>query len=1047
MRKHLVLTVGFLIIIASVVNIAATVQQRDYDLRGYVNPVHDSRLPFRIPRLGVNVELTQYSSEEMQKQFGLMEIANIVWLRQEARWNEIETKPGEYDWSEWDRIVTEISRYPNKLQLVAVLVNSPDWNRHPEAESISAPPLELSSFTAFSRQFAERYGHLIDYYQIWDEPNLTSGWGYLPPSASGYLALLAQAFDAIHSADPVATIIAAALAPTTETGPQNINDITYLDDLYALGASQYMDAAAGKPYGFDQSPDNRDVSSTDLNFSRLIALREVMQRNGDAHKTLWASNWGWNTLPHNWEGTDSIWGQVSPELQAQYTQMAIERAEREWPWIGGMIIEHWQPNVDMSDPGWGFAIIDSNDTPTPLWSTLKELPALSQAQNGLYAATNPFIHYSGVWSFGQLGSDIGWVQDSQFEFNFSGSELSLLLRRDDYRAYLYPTIDGQPANAVPQDASGNSYIILTSASLRPEINLVPVAEGLQPKNHTLHVVADRGWDRWSIVGLAVSDGDLALPYQNLINISVITLGISFICVLSTAYTIDWRFSLRIPLLSRYFSEISQIIIGVASSVALLVGMMLAWGDGVSGVLRKEPISLAVALATIGLMRLEPGIIISVAAAFILLVIAYNHIHIGLALVIFWAPFFLFPVELYRYSFPLSEILIGITVSAWLLKWFHNRSLEQQALIPKYRYDWITRILRQLNALDYAVAIWLLAGFISITWSEYRQYAITDLRVNMIEPVLFYVVFRTSRLSNKQVLFIIDAMIIAGLAVAVIGLWQYANGQAIITAEDGARRLASVYGSPNNAALFLGRCIPFLLTFGLLKFDLARRLFAFASLIPITIAVILTQSVGALFLGIPISIIVVTFSIFKKHRKLLLLLIVLCVIVAFLLSLQSARFGRVLDFSSGTNFFRLRVWQSALHVIEDHPFTGIGLDQFLYAFRGRYILPDAWQEPNLSHPHNIVLDFWVRLGVLGVIAISWIMFVFMKQMRDLYQKSNLFSTIQMSIIIGCIGSMANLIAHGLVDNSVYVADLSIVFGFLLGISSLLTNMRSIDEESI
>ena len=57
------------------------------------------------------------------------------------------------------------------------------------------------------------------------------------------------------------------------------------------------------------------------------------------------------------------------------------------------------------------------------------------------------------------------------------------------------------------------------------------------------------------------------------------------------------------------------------------------------------------------------------------------------------------------------------------------------------------------------------------------------------------------------------------------------------------------------------------------------------------------------------------------------------------------------------------------MIHDHPITGLGLDQFLYAYRGRYILPDAWQEPNLSHPHNILLDFWVRLGIFGVLLFS------------------------------------------------------------------------------
>jgi len=81
---------------------------------------------------------------------------------------------------------------------------------------------------------------------------------------------------------------------------------------------------------------------------------------------------------------------------------------------------------------------------------------------------------------------------------------------------------------------------------------------------------------------------------------------------------------------------------------------------------------------------------------------------------------------------------------------------------------------------------------------------------------------------------------AGLAVGVIGLYQFVNGQAIITAEGGAERLASVYGSPNNVGLFLGRCIPFLLAFTLIRVDRLRRILAGISLIIVLIAAVLSH---------------------------------------------------------------------------------------------------------------------------------------------------------------------------------------------------------------
>ena len=106
---------------------------------------------------------------------------------------------------------------------------------------------------------------------------------------------------------------------------------------------------------------------------------------------------------------------------------------------------------------------------------------------------------------------------------------------------------------------------------------------------------------------------------------------------------------------------------------------------------------------------------------------------------------------------------------------------------------------------------------------------------------------------------------------MIGLFQFVNGEAIITAEGGARRLASVYGSPNNVGLFLGRCIPFLLAFLLVRVDRRRRVFAGdragrSSLI----AVVLSQSAGALFLGVPAAVAAVLLLIFGRRGLVALL---------------------------------------------------------------------------------------------------------------------------------------------------------------------------------
>src|SRR6185436_7152902 len=147
---------------------------------------------------------------------------------------------------------------------------------------------------------------------------------------------------------------------------------------------------------------------------------------------------------------------------------------------------------------------------------------------------------------------------------------------------------------------------------------------------------------------------------------------------------------------------------------------------------------------------------------------------------------------------------------------------------------------------YLLLIWLLLGLVFLLWTQRLPQATTELRVIFIEPFLFYSIFRSSRLTRNPILLIVDIFIVAGLIVAIIGLFQYIQGEAIITAEAGSRRLASVYGSPNNVALFLGRCIPFALAFVVIRIDKQRQFFYLITLFILGVALLLTQSVGGIF---------------------------------------------------------------------------------------------------------------------------------------------------------------------------------------------------------
>jgi len=1046
-RRIFIFFLLFVAFLGSVVSAFVSAEYRNASLRGYVDASRSSNIPYWQPRLGLNVELLQYSPGELRTHLDLIRSSDVVWLRQFVRWSDIEVSEGIYSWDEFDLLFSVLNDYTN-FKLIAVIIYPPEWYQSPDIDSPTAPPVDPQYLADFAAEFAQRYGHVVDHYQIWDEPNLFDAWGGQNPKPAEYAALLQAAYTAIKGADAEATVMAAALAPTVETGPENISDILYLQELYQLGLKDYSDGIAGKPYGFDTSPiEDRQVDPSRLNFSRIVALREVMVENGDGQTPLWASNWGWNALPSDWAGDDSIWGSVTQAQQAAYTIETLTRVEREFPWLAGMTLQHWQPALPPDDAGWGFAIIDQNDEPTLLWDALQAYQSPAIAQNGLFHPVTPFAQYSGVWTFGELGADIGWLEtsDSQLTFNYSGSDLSLLMREGDYVAFLYPTIDENPANALPHDNEGNAYLFLRSDTLDSKTSLIPVARNLPDTAHQLRIITDKGWDQWAFAGYAVSSGNLAQPYNRQIAAALFTAFLAGIGVIWAGRKIPWMNILPLPIsIIRQLSETQQFLISITTSIALMLSLLITFGDSTPNLLRRDAFQLGIVIILSGgLVAFELAFLIVILNMLILFLFIYNRLEYGLLLTLFYAPFFLFPVELYRFAFPMSELLILITTSAWILRVFASWGRQRQSEISSYSVS-IQQFLTNLHPLDYGVIAWVFLGFVSLLWAEWRGVAITEFRTMIVEPALFYAIFRSIPFNRQLIIKLVDTLLLAGIMVATIGLYLYITGQSVITAEEGTRRLASVYGSPNNVGLFLGRCIPFALAYSLITINRKRRIFSAVALSIMLLAAALTVSVGAILVGIPAAIAAVMLIVWKKRAipPLIGFGVLGSAAVAVLVNV-SARFASLLDLSQGTNFIRLRVWESAVNIIRDNPLLGLGLDQFLYAYRGHYIRPDAIWDRDLSHPHNFLLDFWTRLGLFGVLLFAYIQFYFWVTLLKLLKTLKQVDKHLYAISVGIAGSMINLLAHGLIDNSVFVLDLVFIFVLLLGMSVQLSNIHSID----
>ncbi len=314
------------------------------------------------------------------------------------------------------------------------------------------------------------------------------------------------------------------------------------------------------------------------------------------------------------------------------------------------------------------------------------------------------------------------------------------------------------------------------------------------------------------------------------------------------------------------------------------------------------------------------------------------------------------------------------------------------------------------------AAFLAAGLLSLLVTEYPKQSLRELRWVVVEPICLFFIARATLTSPPRVAVALWTLVGAGVLAAVTSLADAAiMGQLTRLAE----RVAYPYPSPNHLGLFLGRTAAVALTLACFGPGIAWSRIA---LIPIGLALLRTLSLGA-WVGVAGAALAVT--ALRGRRWIAgtaLVLIIGCVALAVALPRERtvARF----DPGQGTGLFRLQIWQSSLHMIADHPLLGIGLDNFLYQYRGQYMLPEAWEEPNISHPHNWVLHFWLALGLPGLAAAIGAIIWMVARARALVTRP--LGPVDRAVGAAAVGILVDTLLHGSFDNSYFLLDAAMVW---------------------
>jgi O-antigen ligase len=483
--------------------------------------------------------------------------------------------------------------------------------------------------------------------------------------------------------------------------------------------------------------------------------------------------------------------------------------------------------------------------------------------------------------------------------------------------------------------------------------------------------------------------------------------------------------------------------------------MLAQSDGAV---------LTAILLSLGVLYLVPGMISAVVGGALFFALTLYRPNLSLVTVPLAAPLFyrqrafdLSPDRTLYFS--LAELIILISVAAWLLRdgWtllsskFKVQSSkpgvpgsESQARnsalqLPSTVYRLPSTVLRNPT-------VWLAAAFllIGVLWlfvppGIIRNIALREFRVAVLEPVLFFALMLRWLRSPADVWRMVGAWLVAAALVGREAVEQYLFGEA--TLMEGVGRATSVFPSATALGIYLGKALPVGVVLAVLlpaSWRFWRIACALLSVL-IGLGVVVSFARGA-WIGVFVAL-AVTALIARNKWLLASLGAAMLAGLAALPFINVTRITSMFDFSTedNTGVARTKIWTAALKIIGDHPFTGIGQDQFLYQ-DPRYGVPQL-RFFTTSHPHNWVLDFWLRLGLPGLLWLLVALTYFFRQTYLLWTR--LRGTAQGALVLGLMASMIDFAVHGLLDMAYFTMDSALTFWLTIGLVTILDRQRAME----
>jgi len=319
---------------------------------------------------------------------GHMQALGFNWVKFQMPWKDVEPSPGNYQWGMWDELIGAYNGAG--INVLLSIPKAPDWARPPgDDKSVEGPPADYATFASFLGQVSARYQGRVQAIEVWNEQNLWYEGGGSPMPPEQYVAMLSAAYQSIKAADPNMIVVSGAMTPAGSVGGAAIDDIDYLNAMYAAGVKNVSDAIGSHPSGYNcpATGDWQTVTDPTATSFRgpfdnrhhswcfrgtMEGYRNVMVAYGDTAKTIWPTEFGWAVSPNPQAGYEYARDNTHQE-QAQWIVEAYQQA-KQWGWVGTMFL--WNLDYGVTAAGTelaNFGILTPGG-PVPAYPALAGMP-------------------------------------------------------------------------------------------------------------------------------------------------------------------------------------------------------------------------------------------------------------------------------------------------------------------------------------------------------------------------------------------------------------------------------------------------------------------------------------------------------------------------------------------------------------------------------------------------------------------------------------------------------------------------------------------------